>query len=189
MPNPFFGMEVAKTKDKLFAFKGYSYCYDFVTESWAELNCPETGQLYPICFNKYLYVFPKDERWTLQLIIEEPPEHTKLRQVLRTPLDDGKTFETVLVSEKFSANSTNIVTVGKKFFYIQRIHDGERDVFRASEDCTFQFVSGLFDDFQQVLEMGDNYDTSTELTNLVALPSYPMFKCAPVSMPKNKTCS
>lgn len=171
-------MEVTKTRDKLFVFKGNCYCFDFLSQRWTELICPVMGQLYPVCCNRnsYMYLFPKDERWTFYQILEEQLLQTKLQTVWRKSTEDGEAFESLTVSEKFNINSTNIVGSGKKFFYIQKNDDTH----------SFQLVSGFFEDLKKFYEIGISDQSVTELTNLVILPYYPGLKCTSTSVEKSK---
>ena len=180
MPNPLFGLEVAKSKDKLFAISGYKYCYDFVTDTWTELNCPAVGLLYPVCYNNRLYVFPKYERWTLEQEIEEPLEKNIKVGIMNINIKDAE-FHLVPIIKKFGANRTNIVAIGKKFFYIQVLPNSPPS---DNGVYSYQLASGLLDQFQNVVEIamipvsiGNSNDTCVKLRYLVALPNYPLYKC------------
>ena len=183
MPEPLFSMEVAKTSDKLFAIKGYKFCYDFITETWTEVVCSLTGLCYPLCYNKYLYAFPKYEQWMLKHEIEEPPEFNELgvlnTRLVKKHLVNGEDWhmvpieiDSVPIAEKFSTNCTNVVAIGKKFYYIRTLEN-----LQTSEDYSYQLVSGSFDNLQEVSEIGESHDISYRLNTLVALPGYPIFKC------------
>ena len=173
LPQSIFSMEVTKLKNQLFVFKDVCFCFNFTDQTWTQLNSCLQPLQYHVCFSNMLYLFPKDGVLASGIIFEENPPNTQLEKIYTRPLEPEGSFYYLSASEKLNRPCTNIVTLGKRFYYLQRPKEDGQDP---------EFVSGCFEDFEKCHIISSCLRLETEFTTLVLLHHYPVFKCASASL-------
>ena len=84
-----------------------------------------------------------------------------------------KTFSEVSFNDEFKFGS-NIITNGSRFFCLQN-EIFEQDYYGCNR--TWRLLSGVFEDFDKCVELGQPFSFKTEGFTLVILPDFPPFMC------------